>query len=77
MKENGLLYSWAITGDTFLNQVQTSFQKPLSPPNSGFCNFLRIKDGIIAVNCTHNLYSRIELYSLELSYIGVVELNQL
>ena len=53
-----MLYSWPITGDTFLNQIQTSFIKPDAPPDAGTCNFLKIKDGMIAVNCTHQPYSR-------------------
>jgi hypothetical protein len=34
-----------------------------------------VKDGVVAVNCTHGKYNRMELYSLSLEYVGVVELS--
>lgn len=40
------------------------------------CNYLKVKDGLVFVNCTQQVYSRVEIYTLELGYVGVVELGQ-
>ena len=73
LTENGLLYCWKTDSESFTAQIQTSFTLSQSPKGKIFDNdnieYLKIKDGIIAVNCTNGLYSCIELYSLDLKFI--------
>lgn len=60
LTSNGLLYSWHLNSETFSSQIQTSLKFPLlSPPESGTIQYIKIKDGIVAINCTHGLYSSI------------------
>lgn len=36
---------------------------------------MQIHEGILAINCTHSQFSRIEFYSLSLQYLGLIELK--
>lgn len=75
LREDGLLYSWSQSKEVVENRVQTSFSTVQNRPWKDKSSYLEIKDGIIFVNCTHLPHSRIYMYALNLSYLGLIELK--